>query len=158
MADKNDLFQFDDFSGTESLQNNNPPQDNDLAGDEASSIRETLESEMSVDFSEERNESSAQEDSSSKGQEESPSGGYDDDAIQHLDWNEHIRRRPGMYIGKLGDGSHAEDGIYVLIKEVVDNSIDEFNMGAGKTHRHQYHRRGRGHCARLWPRHPSGKS
>lgn len=55
MADKNDLFQFDDFSGTESLQNNNPPQDNDLAGDEASSIRETLESEMSVDFSEERN-------------------------------------------------------------------------------------------------------
>ncbi|MDE6335774.1 MAG: type IIA DNA topoisomerase subunit B, partial [Muribaculaceae bacterium] len=58
--------------------------------------------------------------------------GYDDDAIQHLEWNEHIRRRPGMYIGKLGDGSLAEDGIYVLIKEVVDNSIDEFNMGAGK--------------------------
>lgn len=58
--------------------------------------------------------------------------GYGDDAIQTLDWNEHIRRRPGMYIGKLGDGSHAEDGIYVLIKEVVDNSIDEFNMGAGK--------------------------
>ena len=59
-------------------------------------------------------------------------GGYDDDSIQHLEWNEHIRRRPGMYIGKLGDGSHAEDGIYVLVKEVVDNSIDEFNMGAGK--------------------------
>ncbi|MDE5875234.1 MAG: ATP-binding protein, partial [Muribaculaceae bacterium] len=59
-------------------------------------------------------------------------GNYDDNAIQHLEWNEHIRRRPGMYIGKLGDGSHAEDGIYVLIKEVVDNSIDEFNMGAGK--------------------------
>ena len=58
--------------------------------------------------------------------------GYGDDAIQTLEWNEHIRRRPGMYIGKLGDGSHAEDGIYVLIKEVVDNSIDEFNMGAGK--------------------------
>lgn len=57
--------------------------------------------------------------------------GYGDDAIQTLDWNEHIRRRPGMYIGKLGDGSHAEDGIYVLIKEVIDNSIDEFNMGAG---------------------------
>ena len=56
---------------------------------------------------------------------------YNDDAIQTLTWNEHIRRRPGMYIGKLGDGSHAEDGIYVLIKEVVDNSIDEFNMGAG---------------------------
>lgn len=59
-------------------------------------------------------------------------GGYTDDSIQHLDWNEHIRRRPGMYIGKLGDGSHEEDGIYVLVKEVIDNSIDEFNMGAGK--------------------------
>ncbi len=59
-------------------------------------------------------------------------GDYNDDSIQTLDWNEHIRRRPGMYIGKLGDGSHAEDGIYVLIKEVVDNSIDEFNMGNGK--------------------------
>jgi topoisomerase-4 subunit B len=59
-------------------------------------------------------------------------GGYDDDAIRTLEWNEHIRRRPGMYIGKLGDGTHAEDGIYVLIKEVIDNSIDEFNMGAGK--------------------------
>ncbi len=57
---------------------------------------------------------------------------YDDSAIQTLAWNEHIRRRPGMYIGKLGDGSHAEDGIYVLIKEVIDNSIDEFNMGVGK--------------------------
>lgn len=57
---------------------------------------------------------------------------YNDDAIQTLEWNVHIRRRPGMYIGKLGDGSHQEDGIYVLIKEVVDNSIDEFNMGAGK--------------------------
>ena len=57
---------------------------------------------------------------------------YDDSAIQTLDWNEHIRRRPGMYIGKLGDGAHAEDGIYVLIKEVIDNSIDEFNMGNGK--------------------------
>lgn len=62
----------------------------------------------------------------------SEAGSYDDSAIQTLDWNEHIRRRPGMYIGKLGDGTHAEDGIYVLIKEVIDNSIDEFNMGAGK--------------------------
>ncbi len=62
-----------------------------------------------------------------------PSAGtYNEDAIQTLDWNEHIRRRPGMYIGKLGDGTHADDGIYVLVKEVVDNSIDEFNMGAGK--------------------------
>ena len=56
---------------------------------------------------------------------------YDEDSIQHLEWNEHIRRRSGMYIGTLGDGSHAEDGIYVLLKEVIDNSIDEFNMGAG---------------------------
>lgn len=63
---------------------------------------------------------------------QSEAGSYDDDSIQHLSWNEHIRRRPGMYIGKLGDGSHPEDGIYVLVKEVVDNSIDEFNMGAGK--------------------------
>lgn len=57
---------------------------------------------------------------------------YDDSSIQTLAWNEHIRRRPGMYIGKLGDGSHAEDGIYVLVKEVIDNSIDEFRMKAGK--------------------------
>ena len=63
--------------------------------------------------------------------ENSAAGGYDDDSIQHLEWNEHIRRRSGMYIGTLGDGSHAEDGIYVLLKEVIDNSIDEFNMGAG---------------------------
>lgn len=63
---------------------------------------------------------------------QSTAGSYTDDAIQTLKWNEHIRRRPGMYIGKLGDGSHPEDGIYVLIKEVIDNSIDEFNMGVGK--------------------------
>ncbi|HBU78977.1 MAG TPA: DNA topoisomerase IV, partial [Muricauda sp.] len=50
-----------------------------------------------------------------------------------LDWKEHIRMRPGMYIGKLGDGSSADDGIYILLKEVLDNSIDEFVMGAGKT-------------------------
>ena len=62
----------------------------------------------------------------------SSAGTYTDEAIQTLKWNEHIRRRPGMYIGKLGDGSHTDDGIYVLVKEVVDNSIDEFNMGAGK--------------------------
>lgn len=62
----------------------------------------------------------------------SSAGTYTDDAIQTLKWNEHIRRRPGMYIGKLGDGTHSDDGIYVLMKEVVDNSIDEFNMGAGK--------------------------
>ena len=51
---------------------------------------------------------------------------YNDDDIKTLDWMEHIRRRPGMYIGKLGDGSYADDGIYVLLKEVLDNSIDEY--------------------------------
>tara|TARA_Y100000991_G_scaffold73147_1_gene55060 strand:- start:863 stop:2725 length:1863 start_codon:yes stop_codon:yes gene_type:complete len=57
---------------------------------------------------------------------------YTEDNIRSLDWKEHIRIRPGMYIGKLGDGSSADDGIYVLVKEVVDNSIDEFVMGNGK--------------------------
>jgi len=57
---------------------------------------------------------------------------YTEDSIQTLDWQEHIRRRPGMYIGKLGDGSQADDGIYVLLKEVLDNSVDEFMMGNGK--------------------------
>ncbi len=57
---------------------------------------------------------------------------YTEDSIQTLDWREHIRRRPGMYIGKLGDGSSSDDGIYVLIKEVIDNSIDEFAMGNGR--------------------------
>src|SRR5574343_1753598 len=57
---------------------------------------------------------------------------YDDDSIRSLDWKEHIRLRPGMYIGKLGDGSSADDGIYVLVKEIVDNSIDEHMMGHGK--------------------------
>jgi topoisomerase IV subunit B len=59
-------------------------------------------------------------------------GKYTEDSIQTLDWEEHIRRRPGMYIGKLGDGKSREDGIYILIKEVIDNSIDEFAMGFGK--------------------------
>ncbi|HON18993.1 MAG TPA: DNA topoisomerase IV subunit B [Salinivirgaceae bacterium] len=58
---------------------------------------------------------------------------YSEDSIKTLEWHEHIRRRPGMYIGKLGDGSSNDDGIYVLIKEVIDNSIDEFMMGFGKT-------------------------
>ena len=57
---------------------------------------------------------------------------YGDENIIHLDDREHIRRRPGMYIGKLGDGSHSDDGIYVLVKETIDNSIDEFRMGEGK--------------------------
>jgi topoisomerase-4 subunit B len=58
---------------------------------------------------------------------------YTEENIRSLDWKEHIRMRPGMYIGKLGDGSSADDGIYVLLKEVIDNSIDEFVMGSGKT-------------------------
>ena len=57
---------------------------------------------------------------------------YTEDNIRSLEWQEHIRLRPGMYIGKLGDGSSADDGIYILVKEVVDNSIDEFVMGGGK--------------------------
>ncbi|WP_440881037.1 DNA topoisomerase IV subunit B [Tenacibaculum sp. C7A-26P2] len=58
---------------------------------------------------------------------------YTEDNIRSLDWKEHIRMRPGMYIGKLGDGSSPDDGIYILVKEVLDNSIDEFVMGGGKT-------------------------
>ena len=58
---------------------------------------------------------------------------YTEENIRSLDWKEHIRMRPGMYIGKLGDGSAYDDGIYILLKEVLDNSIDEFVMGAGKT-------------------------
>jgi topoisomerase-4 subunit B len=57
---------------------------------------------------------------------------YTEDNIRSLDWKEHIRMRPGMYIGKLGDGSSPDDGIYILLKEVLDNCIDEFVMGAGK--------------------------
>lgn len=58
---------------------------------------------------------------------------YNEDSIRSLDWKEHIRLRPGMYIGKLGDGSSPDDGIYVLVKEVIDNCIDEYTMGYGKT-------------------------
>ncbi|NRA45054.1 MAG: type IIA DNA topoisomerase subunit B [Oligoflexales bacterium] len=58
---------------------------------------------------------------------------YTEENIRSLDWREHIRKRPGMYIGKLGDGSSPDDGIYVLVKEVIDNSVDEYVMGAGKT-------------------------
>ena len=116
MAENNDLFQFDDFSGVDDHNivnsDNSDNSDNPLSESDSDTVfeaeAETIEPTNPT------------------------AGSYDDDAIQHLDWNEHIRRRPGMYIGKLGDGSHAEDGIYVLIKEVVDNSIDEFNMGAGK--------------------------
>ncbi len=58
---------------------------------------------------------------------------YSEETIRTLDWKEHIRKRPGMYIGKLGDGSSPDDGIYILLKEVIDNSIDEYMMGFGKT-------------------------
>src|SRR6185436_11135746 len=61
-----------------------------------------------------------------------PAHGYTEDSIRSLDWKEHIRTRPGMYIGKLGDGASKDDGIYVLLKETIDNSIDEFVMGYGK--------------------------
>src|SRR6266567_4104123 len=57
---------------------------------------------------------------------------YNEESIKSLDWREHIRLRPGMYIGKLGDGSSQDDGIYILVKEVIDNSIDEYVMGHGK--------------------------
>ena len=83
---------------------------------------------------------------------------YTEDHIRHLSDMEHIRTRPGMYIGKLGDGSHAEDGIYVLLKEVIDNSIDEFKMNAGRrieiTVRGQF----AGQRTRLWPRYSSGQT
>ncbi|MEI2755136.1 MAG: DNA topoisomerase IV subunit B [Chitinophagaceae bacterium] len=69
----------------------------------------------------------------SKAVKESNLFDYDEDSIKSLDWKEHIRLRPGMYIGKLGDGSSPDDGIYVLVKEVLDNCIDEFTMGYGKT-------------------------
>ncbi len=120
MADSNDLFQFDDFSGTEpdSAEVNDVDTSDKMeepTDDTADEGLYEMEAERIVPAGEAEQRSN-----------------YDDNSIQHLEWNEHIRRRPGMYIGKLGDGSLAEDGIYVLIKEVVDNSIDEFNMGAGK--------------------------
>src|SRR6476660_2584415 len=58
---------------------------------------------------------------------------YNEESIRSLDWKEHIRMRPGMYIGKLGDGSSPDDGIYVLVKEVIDNCIDEYTMGYGRS-------------------------
>lgn len=64
--------------------------------------------------------------------QDNPNITYTEDSIKSLDWREHIRLRPGMYIGKLGDGSAADDGIYILLKEIIDNSIDEFVMGNGR--------------------------
>jgi len=57
---------------------------------------------------------------------------YSDESIRSLDWREHIRMRPGMYIGKLGDGASHDDGVYVLLKEILDNAVDEFTMGGGR--------------------------
>src|SRR6185437_1455834 len=57
---------------------------------------------------------------------------YNEESIKSLDWKEHIRLRPGMYIGKIGDGKSADDGMYVLLKEVIDNCVDEHTMGFGK--------------------------
>src|ERR1700679_3602263 len=79
---------------------------------------------------------------------------YSDDSIRSLDWKEHIRLGPGMYIGKLGDGSAYDDGVDVLLKEIIDNSIDEFVMGAGKTIEvsmpyHKVSVRGYGRCIPL---------
>ena len=68
---------------------------------------------------------------------------YTEDDIKSLDWREHIRMRPGMYIGKLGDGSSADDGLYILLKEAVDNSIDEHIMGYGKEVRVEIDQEGR---------------
>ena len=58
---------------------------------------------------------------------------YNEESVKSLEWKEHIRLRPGMYIGKLGDGSSQDDGIYVLIKEIIDNGVDEYVMGFGRT-------------------------
>ena len=60
------------------------------------------------------------------------SGNYNEESVKSLEWNEHIRLRPGMYIGKLGDGASHDDGIYVLLKEIIDNAVDEYIMGFGK--------------------------
>ena len=87
-----------------------------------------------------------------------PQVSYTEENIRHLSDMEHVRTRPGMYIGRLGDGSQAEDGIYVLLKEVVDNSIDEFKMGVGKRIDITLEDNLRVSGARLWPWYPFGKS
>jgi topoisomerase-4 subunit B len=84
-----------------------------------------------------------------------PEHGYTEESIKSLDWKEHIRTRPGMYIGKLGDGSSRDDGIYVMLKEVIDNCIDEYVMGYGKTIEINI-AEGKPRCA-IWPGIPLGK-
>ena len=81
---------------------------------------------------------------------------YSEEHIRSLDWKEHIRLRPGMYIGKLGDGSADDDGIYVLLKEMLDNCIDEYVMGYGKKIEVDDRRHARG-GARLRPRRAAGQ-
>ena len=83
--------------------------------------------------------------------------GYSEEHIKTLEWREHIRLRPGMYIGKLGDGSSQDDGVYVLLKEVMDNAIDEFMMGNGKKIDVSITRSG-SKDPRLWQGYSSGKS
>lgn len=95
------------------------------AGEQAASGMNTPQMNEEVRIESERDETYTTDGSNS-------SATYSEDSIQTLAWNEHIRRRPGMYIGKLGDGTHSDDGIYVLVKEVIDNAIDEFRMKAGK--------------------------
>ncbi len=80
-----------------------------------------------------QSEMAKEKETSSKESSKSSLFDYDEDSIKSLDWKEHIRLRPGMYIGKLGDGSSPDDGIYVMVKEVLDNCIDEYTMGYGKT-------------------------
>ena len=81
--------------------------------------------------------------------------GYTEASIKTLSSTEHIRLRPGMYIGRLGNGCHAEDGIYVLLKETIDNSVDEFTMGAGRKIEIELEERRAG--ARLRARDSAGK-
>ena len=83
---------------------------------------------------------------------------YNEDNIRHLDDMEHIRVRSGMYIGRLGDGSQNDDGIYVLLKEVMDNSIDEFQDGCRQTYRSQHRRKSPRKRTRLRTRHSARKA
>ena len=82
---------------------------------------------------------------------------YDEDSIKSLDWVEHIRLRPGMYIGKLGNGTSPDDGIYVLFKEIMDNSVDEYIMGGRQGNRPDHRGGRRADGARLRARHSPGQ-
>ena len=82
---------------------------------------------------------------------------YDESKIKTLSSLEHIRKRPGMYIGRLGDGSNQDDGIYILLKEVVDNAVDEFIMGAGKRIHVTIDSTGLVRVRGFWPWYPFGQ-